>query len=90
MSGYVGTGIRYQTPGQDTLDKRLAAADHPGEHLWVVIATWRVTDPERLEGFLDGENLVVLTGVGCMKCEGVYSRKLARRPCRGSVDGLMP
>jgi hypothetical protein len=85
-----GTGVRYRSHDRDTADRRLRAHDRPGEHLWVMTAAWFVEDPERPEYVLDMENLFEVAGVGCFKCEGVYSRKLAKRRCRGSVNEVMP
>lgn len=74
-------------PSAATLDKRLEACDKPGEHLWILMASWHLTDPERPgEVFLDIENLLIFTSPGCFKCELPYSRKLARMPCRGKID----
>lgn len=77
----LGTGIRVQLPMARVLDARRSRADRPGEHLWIVMATWSVSDPERPEMHLDAENVLEIAGPGCVKCEREYSRKLARRPC---------
>lgn len=83
-----GTGMKLEAPGPDVLERRLAAADRPGEHLWVAAAAWQV-DPRAWQGgvvHLDMENLLDVQGAGCFKCEQRFSNRVARRPCRGSVD----
>jgi hypothetical protein len=88
----MSSGVQVGVPDQATLDRRLKQADKPGEHLWVVLAAWRVADPRAVRNgqgpiLLDAETLVSLNGCGCFKCEEPFSNRLARRPCRGSVDG---
>ena len=88
-------GTQYEAPTGAVLDKRLRAADRPGEHLWVVTTAWACPDPERtmIEGaqvYLDAESLIMLGGPGCYKCERSYSRRLAKMPCRGSIDDIQP
>lgn len=79
----------YQTPDPAALNRRLLAADQPGEHLWVMQAAWRVADPgEPQVRLLDGETLLQLRGPGCLKCGEPYSRKLARRQCEGEIGEL--
>jgi hypothetical protein len=95
-------GMAYAHPGVATTERRLNAADKPGQHLWIMAAAWSVADPAKADEmsrtkefdaenavFLDAENLVSMAGPGCMKCEQVYSAELARRPCVGSVTDLM-
>lgn len=80
------------------MDAALSAADTPGEHLWVMTAAWRISDPAKAYAatmtpefdadntyLLDGENVIVLAGPGCYKCELVYSPALANRPCTGNA-----
>lgn len=76
---------QYPAPSPAVQDKRLSHADKPGAHIWIMVAMWAVADPERPEMLLDAENLLELGGPGCFKCELEYSRKLAKRPCTGSV-----
>jgi hypothetical protein len=83
--------IRVALPDQQVLDKRLAAADRPGEHIWIVVASWRITEPASMARSgdavnLDAENLLSLAGPGCFKCEKPYSSSLAKRRCLGSVE----
>ena len=77
-------GDLYEIPTQAVLDARLQAADRPGEHLWIMAATWKVTEPRAIRAgdgpnFLDRENLMVLVGPGCFKCEREFSNRLARQ-----------
>lgn len=84
-----GTDIHYVKPEREVLDRRLTAADRPGEHLWIVTAGWRIADPRAVRDGavqLDAESLLMVAGPGCFKCEQEFSNRLARRPCRGSVD----
>lgn len=82
------TGIKLEAPTPDVLDRRLAAADRPAEHLWTALAVWQVDPRAWLGGqvMLDTENLLNVQGVGCFKCEQRFSNRVARQPCRGSVD----
>lgn len=54
----------------------------PGEHLWIVMAAWKV-DPATLVGgsnvYLDHENLVTMSQLGCYWCEEEYTKRLAFR-----------
>lgn len=85
------TSTSYNIPTQEILGKRLRERDKPGEHLWIIPAVWACLDPESTGTvFLDAENLIGFSGPGCFKCEQVYSRKLAKRPCQGSVDEVQP
>lgn len=55
----------------------------PGAHLWVMLAAWYVANPREPEINLDRENLLSLNGPGCYKCEQPFSKRLAKKPCRG-------
>lgn len=83
-----GTGVKVESPAPDVLDRRLAAADRPGEHLWTALAVWQIDPREWLGGrvILDTENLLSVQGVGCFKCEQRFSNRLARQPCRGKAE----
>ena len=85
MTYVTGGGVRYEAPAAELLDRRLMAADKPGRHMWVLTAAWLTADPESGQINMDAENLLSVQGPGCFKCEQPYSRRLARRPCRGSV-----
>jgi hypothetical protein len=89
--GFVtGTGVKVETPPVAAMERRLADADQPGQHLWLFTIGYLCTDPERPTAHLDAENVIIVAGPGCLKCEREYSRKLAKMPCRGSVDQLQP
>jgi len=85
-----GAGIRYQPASKDRLERRLIAADKPGEHLWIMTAAWLMTDPgahrdPSTPTLMDAENLVMFAGPGCFKCERAYSAKMAKRRCLGKL-----
>lgn len=91
MPDPAGQKIEYAKPSAEVLNRRLLAADRPGSHLWIMTAGWQVRNPQRFgnEVHLDAESIVVFAGPGCYKCEEPFSNRLARQPCRGSLD-LMP
>lgn len=81
---------------QQAANKFHADIIDPGEgrHLWIMTAIYEIKRPELLHTkdydlFLDLENLITLEGVGCFKCEKIYSGNLAGKPCKGAL-GLMP
>ena len=85
-----GAGVRYQPPPRTTTAARMAAADKPGEHLWVMTAAWLIADPASARDpgtpkLMDAENLVLFAGPGCFKCEREYSAKMAKRRCLGRL-----
>ena len=92
MSGYVaGAGVRYEPVSMAALDRRLQAADRPGEHLWIMAAAWTIADPSTARDpdvlkLMDAENLVQFSGPGCFKCEKPYSGQMAKRRCLGRID----
>jgi hypothetical protein len=71
---------------REFIQARLEALDRPGSHLWVAVAGWHLANPRSGELLLDRENLVTIQGPGCLKCEQPFSNRLARKPCRGSID----
>jgi FPC/CPF motif-containing protein YcgG len=83
------TGLRYAPAGRDVLDRRIAALDRPGEHLWIMLSAWHLADPASARDddpkLLDAENLLTFQGPACFKCEKPYSAKMAKRRCLGSV-----
>jgi hypothetical protein len=84
-----GTGMRYKSPPSSTMDRRLENLDIPGKHLWTVFAVYNIADPEdiyRHTANLDMENIVMIEGPACFKCERLYSRKLAKQSCKGSIN----
>lgn len=84
-------GQLYEPPDPSTMETRLRHADRPGEHLWIMTAGWLIAapssagDPAVLK-FMDRENLVILAGPGCYKCERPYSAKVAAGRCPGVLD----
>lgn len=88
-------GHRYLPPDGETSGRRFAAADKPGEHLWIMTVAWLVPDPRAMRdpanpALLDQENILLAAGPGCYKCEMPYSNRLAKRVCRGSIDQVQP
>lgn len=80
-------GSKYQAPTKDQLEQRIKAADKPGQHLWIMLAAWQMVSPEQHrdgEFIMDRENLLMLNGPGCFKCEKPYSASMAKRRCLGS------
>lgn len=90
---------QYRAPSTDRMGAALSAADTAGEHLWIMTAAWRISDPAKAYAaattsefdqdnsyLLDGENVIGLAGPGCYKCEAVYSPELAARPCTGTTE----
>lgn len=88
----VGTGQLVSGPGADTLEARRRAADTPGAHIWIYMVAYRApARPRDIESLvLDAESVLMMEGPGCLKCEQGYSNRLAKQPCRGSLDQLMP
>jgi hypothetical protein len=82
---------QYQPPTGAVMDARLEAADRPGEHLWIMTAGWVLREPPEtardpdISKYLDRENLVILAGPGCYKCELPWSPTVARRRCGGHL-----
>jgi hypothetical protein len=93
-----GSSIITMPTGQEVEVRHKYGADPddpgPGKHLWTVTAAWSV-DPETFTGdgsdvhHFDHENMLLIAGPGCYKCEASYTPELAARPCRGSM-GLLP
>lgn len=60
----------------------------PGEHLWTVLASFYIADPASafdpaVEKTLDAENMLSLSGPGCLVCEQTYTPATAGQPCPG-------
>lgn len=79
--------LTYQPPSLSIQHRRLATADRPGAHLWIVSAAWQVADPGATTGgmYLDFENVLLFNGAACYKCEKPYSEAVAARPCGTST-----
>lgn len=91
-----GLGTKVKVEG-DQLDRLFSGARldaiPEGEHVWTLSAVWLVdpTSPEftRTSTHLDTENMLMVAGPGCYRCEQYYTAELAAQPCKGSND-LMP
>lgn len=60
----------------------------PGEHVWVIVASWRIFNPEEAHKpevikYLDLENLASMDGPGCFVCEQVWTAEIGAAPCPG-------
>ena len=81
----------YQPAEHAVLDARMQAADKPGKHMWVMTAGWLIADPESafdpdIPTLMDAENLIILAGPGCYKCELPYSKGLTYGVCKGTAE----
>lgn len=54
-------------------------------HYWIVPVVFQIVDPHRLNGpvYLDQENLVLISGMGCYYCEREFSPRVAVTQCPG-------
>ena len=91
MTGFTPRPDQYQAPTFEQMEKRLIAADKPGQHLWIMTAAWLINDPASafdpdIIKLMDRENITAFAGPGCYKCEQPYSKRLAKKTCRGSID----
>lgn len=81
----VETGTQFQS-------QRATGIKDPGKgvHYWVMTNAFSVADPEAaMSGetlYMDAENLLMVAGPICFKCEEPYSKRLAHRKCTGSMD----
>lgn len=66
------------------LDRVIAEATRRREHVWSMIATFRI-DPELPDRhtLLDSENLIAIVGPGCVICEVGYSPEQMTQRCPG-------
>jgi len=81
---FTGTGIVVEAVSKYHNDTSFPA-QKPGEHLWNLVAMFRVAAPAGGDRFnLDLENLITIEGPGCYWCEQMWSREVAAAPCRGS------
>lgn len=91
MTDFIPRPDQYAPPSAEQLDKRMRAADIRGQHLWVMTAGWLIADPASAYDpgvikLMDRENLVIMAGPGCYKCEQPYSPRIARRTCHGKIE----
>jgi hypothetical protein len=77
-----------QAPGVYRGDR--LAQHAPGEHVWIIAATYRVGEAEIVASadpdvpvLMDREALAYVSPPGCWRCEQVYSTPVAARPCPG-------
>lgn len=81
---FTGTGIHVEALGKYHVSEDRFPPQKPGEHLWNLIAMFRIANPEAGARYdLDIENLVTIEGPGCYWCETPFSPEVAAKPCRG-------
>lgn len=82
-----GQGI-YQATDRDRMSKSFESLYQelaPGQHLWMMVASYHVPDPAKLfdpehTAHFDMENLIA-SELGCYKCEQGYTHEIASKPC---------
>ena len=77
----------YVDPEAMALDRLPAYDSRSGDHLWLVMTSYRVvpalwTDPTHTPQ-LDQENLVSITPPFCYHCEQAYTPLIGSRRCKG-------
>ncbi len=80
--GWELTGSRVEVPGD--VDRMPPFDKRTGDHLWVIITTYRWGGPTVETPVLDGENLLAVTGPCCYYCERPFTEGLATRRCTGA------
>ena len=80
----MGSGVWFD--GSRSADATRLEQAHPGEHVWIAAAAFRL-QPESLRRgaaalHLDMENLASVD-IGCYVCEKPYSERLSYRACPG-------
>lgn len=55
------------------------------EHLWIVMAAYRVNPLAPRPWLMGVDNLVTADGPGCFFCEADYTPEVASRPCPGEA-----
>lgn len=81
---YTATGLKVEARHKFNADLPEVP---PGEHLWVMINTYRILHPERLETEqfnADLENLLSVDGPGCLVCEQPWRPGIG--PCQGEAS----
>ena len=57
-----------------------------GKHLWALAVLYRIANPGSKERqHMDMENLMVVHGPGCYKCDQTYSAEVDAKPCKGKI-----
>lgn len=85
---HTGVSVKVQTQ-PDRLQTRMAEAAAKSEHVWVVLASFELSDAairrsgEGESANLDAENLLDITHPGCLVCEEIWTPELAAAPCPG-------
>lgn len=79
----------------ETLDILAKEKGHKGEHLWIALVTYHITDESvknlsdsKQVTFLDSENLMSLN-FGCFLCETPFSPGLVNTICLAGQDGKL-
>lgn len=54
-----------------------------GDHLWIILSTYRWGGPTVERPTLDTENLLAVVGPGCYFCEQRWTEHLSKRRCKG-------
>jgi hypothetical protein len=82
-----GTGFVQRVSGN--IDKIPSFDKRTGDHYWILITTYHVSDPARFydpndeEMLMDLENLVLTSPIGCFHCELVWTPRMSHRRCKG-------
>jgi hypothetical protein len=86
--GLTGTGEFFPAPERER--SRLLEPARPGEHVWITMVTYRVTDETARLAMtqrghrvnLDMENVAGVY-LGCYVCEEIWTERLSHRRCTG-------
>lgn len=68
---------------EEEFDRKIAAYDRTGTHLWMIIMGFVVETPDGDMVKIGTEQLSTVTPVGCYLCEEPYSKVLAKQRCTG-------
>ncbi len=75
------TGEWVSTPGD--VDRIPPFDPRSGDHLWIIMSTYRWGGPDVERSTLDTENLLSIMGPVCYYCEQPWTARLATRRCPG-------
>lgn len=97
MSSATPTGDSYGfvQDGHRSLEAAAEAARETHEHLWIVLATFRLSDAEverarsGSTALLGGGNLLDVSEAGCYVCEAAYGSARGK-PCKGNPVRYTP